>query len=209
MTKNFRIILAVLVLLVGFCFVYGFMSQTNKQTTLEKQNANVAGYADSIIPSVDSAVVTLPNGNVIVGLAGGNAQYTSSSTKTNGNVSLDTSLLQTEFIPGIVGGPKPRLDAVVPMYVTGDAQGGSMYIVLFWDRGDVSIEESYMRLGGPEVIIQKINILPGTGDQEYQVDVAYKQEGVSQQTNQIVSISKELTVPVIGGHFYPNGLVTK
>ena len=213
MNRSPKIIIACIIFLsVAALIANGFIAQANKKAAFEKENQTVAGYADSTNSRLDNAVITLPDNTTLVGLKNGHGDYTAPDTKVNGTVDIEKSQLQTKFIPGVFGQSKPRLDAIVPMYVAGDSKGGSMYIVLFWDRGDSAIEESYMRLGGADVMVGEIKILPGAANdsrQEYQVDVVYRLEGRTEKSNQITSIPKESIVPVVAGHFDPNGLVSK
>jgi hypothetical protein len=204
-----------IIITVSFCFlalliISGINSKNSKIRIFESKNDQVADLATSSIDRVNKSVITLPEDNILVSLVDGKGSYESKIQNMNGLVSLRNELGKIQFIRGIYGKREARLDVVVPMYISTDSYGGSMYLVLFQDRGDVAIEKSYARLGGKNIILGNIEILPGDDDKiEYKVKLVYKSEGLDKSLKNIVSKQKELIIPVIDGHFDPGGTVSK
>jgi hypothetical protein len=87
------------------------------------------------------------------------------------------------------------------MKVTVDSKGGSTYVILFQDRGDVLLEKSYVRLGGTGIKVLRATILPNPDEtlikEEYRVSIKF----VSGNTEH------ETIIPVIDGHFSTEGVI--
>jgi len=212
MNKRSNIVTIVAFLIVGGLVLYSYNSQNTKKSEFAALGARVDGYASTTESRVKNSLITLPDGTILVGLKEGIGEYTSES-KLPGKVTLEANYLKTEFIPGEYKKADPRLDAIVPMYVSTDShQGGSKYIVLFNDRGDAALEKSYARLGARDVQIESIDILQSDTNvkrEEYKVDVHYKLEGTDSISGKYVSLPREVIIPVIDGHFDPKGTVSK
>ena len=204
----FTITLVVIAVLAG-SVVY----QKNKKTDqVERRNSQVSAFAATSAARLASAVVTLPEGDILVGLENDKSTYKPANGTIQGTVNLLSRFLVTKFVPASSNGEAPRLDAIAPLFVMGDTKQGSMYVVLFQDRGDAAIEKSYVRLGGRDVVIEKIEIVPADGKdsaEEYRVSVRYRLEGRMEKTDALVSLPREAIVPVVDGHFDPKGLITK
>lgn len=199
-TKNKAVILAFLILAI--LIFYSYKIEKNKRDKFETLNRNIASLAETTSSRINQSVVTLPEGNILIGLKNGYATYTPLS-KGKGEVEIFDSLVKTHMLRGVYKETSPRLDALVPMSVTGDSyDNGSLYIVLFQDRGNAAIEKSHARLGGIDVSVESIITLPTDGKidkEEYQVSIKYLQKG----------IEKELIIPVIDGRFYPDGATSR
>ncbi len=199
-TKNKAVILAFLILAI--LIFYSYKIEKNKRDKFETLNRNIASLAETTPSRINQSVVTLPEGNILIGLKDGYATYTPLS-KGKGEVKIFDSLVKTHMLRGVYKETSPRLDALVPMSVTGDSyDNGSLYIVLFQDRGNAAIEKSHARLGGIDVSVESIITLPTDGKidkEEYQVSIKYLQKG----------IEKELIIPVIDGRFYPDGATSR
>ena len=204
MKKGLKVILVIASFSIVIAMIISnYTLENRKRGEFRMLEARVQGFADTTSDRVAKAVVTLPDGDKVVGLNNNKGDV----------VEIQNRYLKTEFIPGIYNRKDPRLDAIVPMYVNADSNGNSMYIVLFNDRGDVVLEKSHARLGNQTVIIDSISTLPADPNiagEEYRVKVIYKLQGLkSKDSNQIVSIPKEVTIPVIDGHFDPSRTISK
>lgn len=213
MKKNTNKIIKITAFLLLFILILGGIKNTNdKKNKFEKLSKEIAGYENTTLERVNKSVITLPEDNVLVGLENGSGEYTSTISKDSGVVTVKTDFLKTHFVLGKQEKKDPRQDAVVPIYISTDSHGGSMYIMLFNDRGDVAIEKSYARLGGKNISINNIEILAPEHnkiDQEYRIEITYKSEGISGKSGALVSISKKVTIPVIDGHFDPDGSISE
>lgn len=189
-------------LIVALLLWSGYKVHKDKLKAFEALNIKTENFAASTPSRVSEAVVTLPDGNLLVGLHDNISEYTSKYVVGKSTVTIQNKLLKTKFIPGIFEKKvDPRIDAIVPMYVNADSQGGSLYVVLFKDRGDVALEESYARLGGPSATVHSIEILPADTaivGEEYKVDIMYTS-----------SKQKEVIIPVIDGRFDSKGTISK
>ena len=204
MKKGLKVILVIASFSIIIAMIISkYTLENRKRGEFRMLEAKVQGFADTTEDRVAKAVVTLPDGDKVVGLNNNKGDV----------VEIQNRYLKTEFIPGIYNKKDPRLDAIVPMYVSADSNGNSMYIVLFNDRGDVVLEKSHARLGNQTAIIDSISTLPADPNiagEEYRVKVIYKLQGLkSKDSNQIVSIPKEVTIPVIGGYFDPSRTISK
>ncbi len=192
--------LLVTIVLVAYVFIHSSIIKSSQIAQYKKINQDVTNYANTTIDRLKKGLVTLPKWNTLVGLDNTNNLFTAPDG-TKGTVVLDSSNMQTKFVPGVMNQTQPRMDALVPMSVTNDVNGGSTYIVLYWDRGDATIEKSYARLGGTNVTVQKITTMPAqTPNQEYIADIVFTQKGGTQ---------KETLIPIIDGKFDPTGTITK
>lgn len=167
---------------------------------LEKKTEN---YKNTTLGRVSKSVISLPDdNNITVGMKDGRGNYKIPSINREGLLIFEKNLLQTKLVEGIFQIKDPRLDAIIPMIVSSDSLGGSTYIILFNDRGDVALEKSYARIGNLGVKVISIEILPkddSVGDQEYKVNIKYSSDGKE----------KETTIPVADGHFDPSRTVSK
>ncbi len=185
-------ILLLLLLWGGYRINRSKMSEFNALQTLTQS------YSATTIERVANSIVTLPDGNTVVGIKDfiGLYKYTDGST---GKAEIAHKYLKTNFIEGAYRGKSPRLDALVPMTVDIDSLDGSTFIVLFHDRGDVALEKSYARIGDISVVIGDIYITKGEkSDEEYRVTIDYSQR----------SIPKKIIIPVIDGHFNAERAIT-
>jgi hypothetical protein len=199
-TKTVITVLAFVI--VGVLIWSNYSMNMAKKKEFAELGPKVAGYAETTGDRVAAAVITLPEGDTLVGLKDNYGTYRSDYS-AQGKVQVIPSLLKTNFTGGVYGVRDPRLDAIVPMYVDGDSEKGSTYVVLFNDRGDVALEKSYARLGGRDISVDSITMLtPDTSvaGEEYKVDITYKSAGGTQ---------KEVIIPVIDGHFDPTRTETK
>jgi len=213
MKKSTKTIIQVVAFALLFIIIWGgYTDQSNKAREFTALQLKVANYANSTSERIAKGVVTLPDDNLVVGLENNKGIYEFSGTKTTGIVTIYDKYLTTKFVEGVNGGQAPRLDAIVPMHVSLDSQGDSMYIVLFNDRGDAVIEKSYARIGNRTAIVQSITALPADENikgEEYKVSVVYKLEGRAKDSDMIVSIPKEVIIPVVDGHFDPDRTVSR
>lgn len=197
--KKISIILSFI--LVIALLLAGLITEKNKREAFETLNKSVASFADSTPSRIAKSVITLPEGNILIGLKNGQESYVSKNQE-KGLAVIQDSYIKTHMIEGKYKIKDPRLDAVAPMSVSTDSMGGSLYVVLFQDRGDVALEKSYARLGGIDIKINNITALPTDGtvkDEEYKVKINYSQG----------EKKKEVIIPVIGGHFDPEGTISK
>ena len=165
-------ILLLLLLWGGYRINRSKMSEFNALQTLTQS------YSATTIERVANSIVTLPDGNTVVGIKDfiGLYKYTDGST---GKAEIAHKYLKTNFIEGAYRGKSPRLDALVPMTVDIDSLDGSTFIVLFHDRGDVALEKSYARIGDISVVIGDIYITKGEkSDEEYRVTIDYSQRSI-------------------------------
>jgi hypothetical protein len=210
MKKSSKILVIISFLIIFLLLWANYTARKNKEEKFQSLNKEVESYSLSTKDRVGNAVITLPDGQMTVGLVNNTGSYISEDKK--GTVNLDSTHTKIEVLQGAYGARDPRVDAIAPMYVSLDPHGGSMYIVLFNDRGDVALEESYARLGGKDVIIQSIDTISrdeAIQGEEYKVHVIYKLEGKDQKSGMQVSIPKEVIIPVINGHFDAKGTITK
>ena len=190
----------------------GLVKNINEKQKFKKLGEQISNYQATTRLRIAKSVITLPEDSVLVGLENNSGLYDTRNGPKSGLITLEDSFLKTNFVSGVYEKIDPRLDAVAPMYINVDSHGGSKYIVLFNDRGDAAIEKSYARLGGADVVMQNIEFLPPlpeSSDQEYRVHIIYKLEGLSRKTGSYVSIPKEVTIPIVDGHFDPSGTITK
>jgi hypothetical protein len=176
----------------------GYKIDKNRVSEFKSLQALTQSYSTTTIERVANSIVTLPDGNTVVGIKDfiGLYKYTDGST---GKAEITHKYIKTSFVEGEYGGKLPRLDAIVPMYVDIDSLGGSTFIVLFQDRGDAVLEKSYARIGDQSVVIGDIYIKPGEQkDEEYRVSVDYSQR----------SAKKSIVIPVIDGHFNAERVIT-
>lgn len=166
----------------------------------ERAQQLTQSYALTSSERVGKSMITLPDGDMLVGLIDGEGTYKTTSTKSTGVVHLFLDKLVTSFFIGEEGVWDPRLDAIVPMSVSTDTYGGSLYVVIFWDRGDAAIERSYIRIGNTKTQVHSITVLPAEKiniKEEYRVQINYALSSGEE---------KQVLVPVIDGHFDANGL---
>lgn len=205
MSRRSRAIIIIISFTVVFVLlVSGYNLKKAKIGEFEALQAKVTGFASTTLERIAKGVVTLPDGNMVVGLNNNIGLY-KSETGASGVVEVKSEYLKTKLIEGIYNKQTPRLDAIVPMHINVDSEGGSIYIVLFNDRGDAVIEKSYARIGGLGVIISEITTLPRDASikgEEYRVYVTYKSRSDS-------TIIKEVIIPVVDGHFDPIGTISK
>jgi len=179
----------------------GLVAEKDKREAFETLNRSVSNFTNSTPSRIAKSVITLPEGNILIGLKNGQESYISKDGG-KGLVIIQDSYIKTHMVSGIYKIKDPRLDAFAPMAISTDSMGGSLYIILFQDRGDVALEKSYARLGGTDVKVDSITTLPPDGaikDEEYKVSVNYTQGGVK----------KEVIIPVIDGRFNPEGTISR
>ncbi len=194
MSKNRRrIIIISIIILILIAIIIGVKISNDKKRKFQAESAQIYSYAETTTERVNEVVITLPEEESLIGLKDGKGLYVSKTTQQEGVVTLDTTLLKTQFVPGVYKEKIPRQDAIIPMKVSVDSHGGSTYIDLINDRGDIAVEKSYVRLGGKDVTVKNINILPpSTKDEDYIVNISYT----------IGSTQKQATIPVVDGRFY-------
>lgn len=176
MKKITNKIIIILSFILTILLIIGGVQKTKTEKTLfENRNINVAKFSDTTKDRISKAVLVLPKDNTIVGLNNGTGNYIYSSDNTSGKVSVDFSNIKTHFNKGIFREKvDPSLDVFVPIIVTEDEMGGSSYIALFEDRGDVVLEKSYARLGGLSVRVKEIKIIEDLeGLSSYKIIVKY------------------------------------
>lgn len=193
MNKRTKTIINIVAFLLLFVLIYsGFKSINNDKEEFKALQTNTQSFSNTTDSRVGNAVVTIPDGDTVVGLKNGIGVYKYIDKVTDGEVKIIDQYLKTKFIERSYQKQNPRLDAIAPMSVDVDSFGGSTYIVLFQDRGDVALEKSYARIGDLSVVIGSISILesnePGI---EYKVMVSYTQK----------SKDKSITIPVMDGRF--------
>ena len=214
MKKKSRRILRVISFLILILLVGGAIrSVDNKKHKWMERSEEIADYEEGSLMRVNKSVITLPEEDVLVGLKDGIGTYTSKMQKADGVITVKSEFLKTQFVLGEYEKKDPRQDVVVPAYISTDSHGGSMYVILFNDRGDAAIEKSYARLGGKNIVIQDIRMLQFAPEnkekQEYLVDIFYKSEGLDSATGSLMSKSKEVIIPVVDGHFDPENTVSR
>lgn len=192
MKKNQPKIIVIIVFIALALFIgFTLKKESDNKKAFELKTEQVAGYADTSEARVKNSVITLPDESMVVGLKDGVGAYTSKLYKKDGKATLDVKNIENAFVPGEYKKKEPRQDAIVPMYLTTDSYNGSLYIVLFNDRGDVALEKSHARIGDKDASVVSIAIQGSTGVEDYRVSVIYK----------VRSVSKELILRVIDGHF--------
>ena len=213
MKTNFkRIVIIILIMALLGVVLYEYGIYRSKKQKFEAISAEVASYSQTTLSRINQAVVTLPEESSIVGLKEGKGSYTSAKFGGKGTITISSDMLATAFISGVYNKTQPRQDAIVPMYISRDSKGGSIYLMLFNDRGDTVIEKSFARLGSKSVEIESIQILPNDTDkkdQEYKVSVSYKIDGIDNTTGKAIRVKKGVIIPVVDGHFDPKGTVSK
>lgn len=190
----------VFALLVG-----GYYTKSSKWNEFKTLQTQVSGFANSTNERLEKAIVTLPEGNLVVGLNKYIGTYKYDPTSVDGEIKIENEHAKTKFLEGSYNERVPRLDVVVPMYVSEDKDEGSKYIVLFHDRGDTVIEKSYARLGAKTTMIESLSILPSDPnikEEEYRVKILYKIDNKN-------SIIKEVIISVVDGHFNPKEVIDK
>jgi hypothetical protein len=197
--------------LVSTLIVVGTASLRNRKQAFQAENNKIAGYVDTTKERVARAVITIPDKDTITQLENNVGSYILEG-ETGENIAVaQSTYMVTAFLPGIYMKKSPRLDVIVPVYIHSD-DNESMYIFLFNDRGDALIEKSYARLGRGDidVEIEEVTILPEEAreqdqDVEYKVRVVYifKSRSAKSETR------KEVIIPVIDGHFDPEGTISK
>ena len=201
--NNYKKIIKLLISLaiIALLAIYGFHLEKIEKLEFDKLVTKISDYSFTTAQRVARAVVTLPEGDIIVGLKDGIGSYVSRSEE-QGIVTLVDDKLKTNLINGTYKKTNPRLDALVPMYITADSLGGSVFVILFEDRGDAAIEKSYARLGSTKVQIKEINTMPSDSEivgEEYKVSIIF--------TNGLTD--KEIIIPVVDGHFDPKNSISK
>jgi hypothetical protein len=187
--------------IVAILIVSGVNLKNTKLSEFKALKDQIQKFEETTQNRIAKGVITAPEGNIVVGLENNIGNY-KSTMGTKAKVEIWDRFLKTKFIPGSYGGQTPRLDAVVPMHIDTDSLGGSTYIVLFNDRGDTVIEKSYARIGGSDVKIKEIVILPADESiktEEYKIYTSYTYK----------SADKEVTIPVVDGHFVSEGITTE
>ena len=155
MRKRFLLPLIVFVgVAIGFFAVRSIeiARRENANEAIVVQNSAVAHYFATSEERIKRAVVTLPEGDTIVGLHNGTATYPYTMVAPKKVMSTVTigSILGRKLIPSSTLDTPARLDVFATMTVSNDAYGGSLYVVLFRDRGDAALERSYVRVGDPK-----------------------------------------------------------
>lgn len=188
-----RIIFISIVIIIIIAIVVGVKISNDNKRKFQAESAQVYSYSQTTNERVNTVVITLPEEDTLVGLNDGKGIYVSKAVGTEGTVTVDTSIMKTQFVPGVYKKTHPRQDALAPMNVSADTHGGSTYVDLFTDRGDVAIEKSYVRLGGTNVIVKNISTLPATAkNEDYNVNIVYT----------VGTTPHAVTIPVVDGRFY-------
>ncbi len=215
MNKKYKNIFIFICFVIALSFVFSdYAKESAKINEFKSNQTKVSNYIYTSRDRVLNSVVTLPDRDQLVGIKNKIGNYITDDKKM-GQVTLDDKFLQTIFINGTYEKKDPRVDAVIPMYISSDSHGGSMYIALFNDRGDQAVEKSYARLGGRDVVIENIKLIKNEAanltvdDTEYKADIVYNLEGRKDGYNMYVKIPKEAIIPVVDGHFDPTHLVTR
>lgn len=199
MKNNYKKGVVIIAFAIFIFLVCGAITSHRQKTSEMKElNAKVQGFSATTRSRISNAVVTLPDGNIIVGLRDGKNTYTSTSGE-QGLVTLIFSKLVTHYTPGVVDKNYPRLEVFVPMQVTNDPMDGSTYVVLFRDRGSDAVEKSHIRLGGLNVEVTSIAPQLVDSGTSYTISIDY----ISNQE------SKQASVKVIDGRFVPESLIVQ
>lgn len=195
MDKNLKIIGIIFAFMGLLLLIWGAnKSNIDKRKEIKILNEKIPSYVETTLARVNKAVISIPDEEILVGLLDGKGGFTSKINGKINNVDIIGNHIATKFIEGAYNKKDPRMDTIAPMYIDNDMFDGSMYVVLFQDRGDVALEKSYARIGGSNVVIDDIEILSpdqNIKDEEYRVLIKYKQG----------SNKKEVTLAVIDGHF--------
>ncbi len=213
MRKRFLLsFLIALGLLVGF-FLMRQYENVQKEKALTAQiaeNVAVVKLSRTSNDRLMKAVLTLPDGDSLVGLRDGTGTYPyigGNKKIVTGTVKVGT-ILASKFIQNNTIGGTARMDVFAPITLSGDSNGGSTYVVLFRDRGDAVIERSYVRLGGAtSVVIKSCTILEPDAtipNEEYRLDVTFE---VTHGKKNVVKT--ETIIPVVDGLFSTLGVVTQ
>lgn len=200
--KNFRFIFPILV--TGMLLFGGYQSRQNIEHQIKLENQKVSSFKESTIDRVNNSVITLPEGDTIVGVKNGIGFFPPDENLRGGSVKMLTKYLVSNIIEKTKKTNTARLDVFVPMAVEGDSNGSSLYVILFHDRGDAVIEKSHVRLGGASVVVERISILSKDENnplEEYRVKINYFHEGLDPVSGILKVIQKEIVVPVADGHF--------
>jgi len=190
------IALAVALLILGGFFAYTANKKNNDALTEQKQqDAKVQGFLATTKDRVESAVLTLPPEDALVGLKDGQgAVRVDKDHSTAESVKLG-GILATEFLPNIKNVRPARLDVLAPLQLISSTFGNHTYIILFQDRGDVALEESYADFGADATIESAIIIPAKTSAEDYEADMRYSNKTGAQ----------EKIISVVGGHFNEPG----
>lgn len=211
MNKKFKCVATIIAFLVTIVLITsGYMSYKQKHEVFEAKNISIASSVETTLSRLKNAVITLPDDQAQLQLKDGVGSYVPKAGP-NGTASLDSLHMVTSFVPGIWGKRQAHLDAIIPMFLSVDSHGSSVYVVLFNDRGDTAIEQSYARLGDKAVHINNIKILPADpkfANQEYRVDISYNINILNPLLGTSKITPKEAIIPVVDGHFDPKGTVT-
>ena len=216
MRKRFWVpFLVVLSIFIGLFIVRQIRYARSEKLIHEEmaENLTIAKYSTSSSERLMKAVLTLPEGDALVGLHDGTGIYPyigSDKKITTGTVKLG-AILGRKFIQRDSSGRTARLDVFVPMTLSGDSSGGSTYVVLFRDRGDSVIERSYVRLGGATTVtIKTCKVLePDTEvpNEEYRLDITFEVAHVDHGKKS--NVTTETIIPVVDGSFSTLGVVTE
>ena len=207
-----RIVIITLIVACLGVGLYELKTYINKRQKFEALTAEIASYSTTALTRINKAVVTLPEEDILVELKEGKGTYTSVKFGGKGTITTKSDMLATSFMSGIYNKTNPRQDIVVPMYISKDSQGGSIYLMLFYDRGDTVVEKSFARLGNKNVVVDSIQIIPSDPEkkgQDYRVEVAYKVDGIDNVSGKAAQIQRRVVIPVVDGHFDPKGTISK
>lgn len=191
-------------ILVTILLLLGRKFHMDSIKAIETENSRVEEFSKTTLSRVKTSVITLTEGDTLVELLNGVGNFNLPSQKTSGSIKILSEHLITHFLPKTSVETMPRLDALVPMSVSGDSNGDSLYIVLFQDRGDSAIEKSHARLGGASVVVESITILPKDEtipSEEYKIKVLYYHEGIDEQSGNLKTLPREVVISVTDGHF--------
>lgn len=194
--------------ITGLLVGSGMISSAKKHHAFDARNLEIKGYSATTLSRLVNSMFTL-DGDILVGFKGTTTQGYKLKDGRSGTLSMDTSIMRTKFVPGIFGKREGHLDIILPMKTTVDKAGSSTFIVLYKDRGDALIEQSFARLSDNTAVVQKIQMLDGVVDaQEYIADITYTIRLENPQTKKVETVDKQVRIPVIDGHFDPEGTVT-
>ena len=209
MRKRFLLPLIVFVgVAIGFFAVRSIeiARRENANEAIVVQNSAVAHYFATSEERIKRAVVTLPEGDTIVGLHNGTATYPYTMVAPKKVMSTVTigSILGRKLIPSSTLDTPARLDVFATMTVSNDAYGGSLYVVLFRDRGDAALERSYVRVGDPKTVsLGTFQILESDqtiANEEYRVNIQFDTTHGKKEKS-----TAGIVIPVVDGLFRPEG----